>query len=254
MNMLHKFREATYAYNNLYLQKKSPVIVYAPGRVGSMGLIKNLREADIFSFKVESFASESRDAAFFCRKHILERGRAAKIITLVRDPLDIMTSYFMSKSDKGWIPGSQEALYNGDTCTMQKIFISEVLQTPRLDHHLFWYENEFIKNLELDIFTHPFDTKEKYSLIENIRFPTLVLRTELDDNKKQSLVNSFLNTNNVLITRENTQQQKKFYQTYLAFKKNLSVPQQALERIYTAPYVTHFFSPEEIKELVAKWS
>jgi hypothetical protein len=254
MKLRHTIAEGTYAYSNLYLKKKTPVIVYAPGRVGSMGLIKNLRDADVFSFKVESFIDEKRGATQFCKKHVVDAKKSAKIITLVRDPVAIMSSYYFSKGTKGWLPEAKTALESGDVPALQKIFVSEVLRTKRLDSHLYWYENDFNPSLGFNIFDYTFDTQNQHTVIDHPQFPTLVVRTELSDLKKEATLNNFLGTTNIKITRENVRTEKVGTEIYKKFKESLSLPSDILEKIYTAPYAAHFFSNEEREQLRKKWS
>ena len=254
MKLLHTVGEGIYATKNLYLHKKSPVLVYAPGRVGSMSLIKNLRKAGVFSFKIESFVSEKRGATLFTKKHILDAEKKAKIITLARDPVAMMATYFYSKALRGWIREATDAHAAGDIPRLQEIFIETCLKTQRLDYHLYWYENDFAPSLGFSVFEYPFDTEKQFSIIEHERFPTLILRTELDDYIKSKAIQTFLGGTPVTLTRENIRTEKKGGEKYNEFKETLSIPVDILDKIYAAPYVTHFFSPEEIMNLKQKWS
>lgn len=228
--------------------------MYAPGRVGSMGLLKNLRQSNTFSFKVESFISENRGATKFCQHKILNSKRPANIITLVRDPMSIMCSYYFSKCIKGWIPGMKEALADKNIPLLQQTFIDEVLLSERLDSHLYWFENDFIPSIGYNIFDHPFSTENKYSVIKNELYPTLVMRTDLPDSEKSLAVSDFLDCPKITITRENVRSDRPGSDTYAEFKNSLSVPTDIIEKIYTAPVSTHFFSPTEQDEMRKKWS
>lgn len=245
---------AIYTVKNFWLLRKDPVIVYAPGRVGSMGLIKNLRKAGVFSFKVEFFNGKTSGSTKFVKKYILNSERHANFITLVRDPVDIMASYFFDKCAKGWLQNGKGALQSGDMITLNRLFIDVVLKTSRLDQHLYWFEEDFFENLGISALNIPFDHSQKIGQVSTDRFRILIIRTELDDTKKSDHINIFLGTNNVTITRYNQGKDKEYATTYKNFKEQLKIPGELIEKIYTAPYVTHFFSEEEIRSLKTKWS
>ena len=254
MNLGHKISEGVYAATNLYLKKKKPTIIYAPGRVGSMGLIKNLRDAGVYTFKVESFQNEDRGAVHFCKKNFIDSDKPTNIITLVRDPLAMMCTYYYSKMIRGWIPGAKEAYDKQDVKELQNIFINSCLNTNRLDSHLYWYEKDWLPSLDFSIFDYPFDTTRQYSSFNHDKYSVLTMRTELADQEKQLALEAFLQTKPINLTRENVRTEKPGSEGYAEFKNTLSVPEEILEKIYSASYLTHFFSSAEIESLKTKWS
>lgn len=254
MNLSHKVSESWYAASNLYFKKHKPTIIYAPGRVGSMGLIKNLRQAGVFTFKVESLLNEPQGAAKFSKRFIINTKRPVNIITLVRDPLSMMCTYYYSKMIRGWIPGAKEAYDEQDIKKLQEIFIESVLNTKRLDSHLYWYENDWERALGFSIFDYQFDKDKQYSTFDHEQYSVLAMRTELPDTEKQTVLEEFLGAKPISITRENIRTKKPGSEGYQEFKETLHVPTDILEKIYSAPYVTHFFTTEEIASLKQTWS
>ncbi len=251
--MFAPLKKGLYAYTKIYIKRESPVLVYAPGRVGSMGLLKNLRDVGIFSFKVESFKIERRGTTQFVKKHIINKKKPAHIISLVRDPVAIMGSYYFSKCSNGWIPDGSRALEKNDIKRLIDIFIEQVLKTERLNSHLYWFENEFYKYTGIDVFEHMFDTDNMFGIVEHELYPTLIIRTELDNTKKAEVINTFLGVKNVTITRENTRNKKDNADLYARFMSQLHIPLNLLEKIYSSPYSQHFFSDAERESLKAKW-
>ncbi len=239
---------------NYFVYHKKPVIVFAPGHVGSMALHKNLLEQDFFAFKVEFLNSKMEGSTKFVSRYIFRRKKGAKVITIVRDPVAMMVAYYFSKVEAGHIPDAKVALDERNIPLLQKIFVREVLETKRLDTHLYWYDQDFLLATGINIFEYPFDTVRKTGVIEHATYPTLLLRTEMDDEKKAQAIASFLNVPSFVVTRENTRDQKANSDIYRDFKASLKIPTQILEKIYTAPVSRHFLSPEERATTIDKYT
>lgn len=248
---IHKLVTALY---KLYIRRLPIVLLYAPGRVGTMGLYKKLLPYPLLTFKIESTAIDKRGTARLAHHLVLNRNRPAKIITLVRDPVEMMIGYFYSKAYWGHLPGAREALEQGDVAALQQCFITQVLQTPRLDYHLYWFEQEYRPQTGIDVFTYPFDPTEKSIVISDKTYPTLIMRTDLSDEEKGQQINTFLNISGLHVDKQNVRETKPLSDTYATFKETLQLPPPLLDKIYTSAYCTHFFSSDEIKEKSAQWS
>ncbi len=252
--LLLKGQKVTKFLYQLYVLKVTPVVIFAPGRVGSMALHKNLQEAGVFVFKLEFLDIGDSGAAHFVIRHVFKRKRPAKLITIIRDPVTMMVSYFFSKASAGHLPEAHQAWKEKDVPKLQELFIRDVLESYRLDSHLYWYETDFLRATGIDIFGYVFDTVNKNSTIDHPLYPTLILRTEMDDEVKVAAIIKFLQIPPFILTRENTRSQKADKELYEAFKKSLSVPPEILQKIYTSKLCTHFFSSEEITTLRNLWS
>lgn len=252
MKFWHRIKEGLYAYSGLLMGEK-PVLICGPGRSGSMALLADLRRAGVYAFKVESFFSEHRGSVRFVKKHILSKNRV-HIITLVRDPVSVMASYYFSKAGRGRIQGAKEALENENIDEMRRIFIDDVLRTTRTKRHLYWYEEEFKKALGIDVYAYPFETDKQQTVISHERYPTLILRTELDNDAKKQAVAKFLGITGLTVTLSNARAHKPLYELFQTFKKRLCLPADIIDELYSSPMAQHFFSKDEVRELKAKWS
>lgn len=251
---MDKILKAITFYCKLYLKKTEPVIIFAPGRVGSMALHKNLSELGIFVFKLEFLNIGNSGAARFAIKHVFKSQRPAKIITIMRDPVTMMISYFFSKAAAGHLKEAHTAWKEKDVLQLQQLFIKEVLTSYRLDSHLYWYERDFVRATNINVFDHAFDTFNKHAIINHPIYPTLMLRTEMDDTIKATQISNFLHIPIFTLTRENTRSEKPDKELYERFKETLTLPTELLDKIYTAKVCTHFFGPEEIQSLRKQWS
>jgi hypothetical protein len=248
MSLLKKITTATHLYTHAYLFRTEPVLVYAPGRVGSISMIQALQSAGIFSIKVEWLDYKTRGTVRFCKKHIVDERKPAKVITLVRDPVEIVSSLFFSKASRGHLPLGHQAIQAYDLAQLQKAFETEMLNSELLPAHLYWYEQEFQPHLGVDVFSHPFDTEKKHGLIADDTYPTLILRTDLPDGDKEQQVKDFLKISNFSIERLNVKAARNKGDLYREFTSQLTVPKTWLDTIYSSPYAQHFFSQQEITD------
>lgn len=254
MELGNKIMKGFDTYTRFYLKQEEPVVVLAPGRVGSIALNTSLRAAGAFSFKVEFAERETRGTAGFAVKHIFKKHKPAKLITLARDPIDMMLTYYMSKTNTGWLPEAKQALQNQDLTALQNHFITDVLQTDRFQSHIDWYTNDFQTLTGINVYDHPFDTEKRWSTIEHDTYPTLVLRTELNDHTKTTVIKDFLHLDSFTLTRANTAETKPYREIYQQFKQTLQLPADLVDSIYGHPYCTHFFSEAEIQGAKQKWA
>ncbi len=254
MKLQTNFNKSFWIWKNYYLLKKTPIVIFAPGRVGSMALHKNLIDAGVFAFKVEFHLKDTQGMANFIQRFVFKRKRPARLITIIRDPLTMMATYFFSKASAGHLPEAHRAWKSKDLESLQNIFIRDVLQTERLDSHLYWFEHDFKSATGIDVYTHSFNSESRIGYINDKIYPTLLLRTEMDDTIKASAVGEFLNIEQFTITRENTRSNKEDAELYKAFNESLKIPVEILNKIYFAPVAQHFLTKEEINAAFVKYT
>ena len=92
----HILTEGVYVVGNRYLKRRTPTLIYAPGRVGSMALFRDLREAGVFVFKTEILKHARHGTEDFTKRHIINAKIKVNIITLIRDPVAILCTYSVS--------------------------------------------------------------------------------------------------------------------------------------------------------------
>lgn len=228
------------------VKRETPVIVYSQGRVGSISMIKAIRRAGLLGYKVETFSGENLHSVKFCKRFVVDAGRPAKIVALVRDPIAILISLYFSKL-KHLPPVVDDSIE-----TLQNHFITHMLEDDKYrDQYLRWFITEFEPNLGFSVYDHPFDAEAKYTTIDHPRFPTLILRSAaLEDEKKSQLVSDFLGTT-VTIKRTNMKTKDPLY---VRFKDEVKLPERYVRDIYDLPYTQHFFTPQERTEMIARWT
>ena len=247
IKMAQRIKTFVYLYFNLFLLRDTPVLVYAPGRTGSISMIYALQTAKVFSIKVEWLNYKTRGTVRFCKKFIVSPRKKAKVITLVRDPVEILSSLFFSKACRGHLKLGHDAVSARDLGGLLVAFEKEVLESKLFHDHLYWYEEEFEPNLKLNVFQTPFNASRKYGLIEDDVYPTLIMRTDLSDEEKVVQVNKFLNLNKFSLDRLNVKSSRKHGDLYAEFVSNLKLSDHWLDKIYNSSYSQHFFTETEIR-------
>ena len=199
----HILTEGVYAVGNRYLKRRTPTLIYAPGLVGSMALFYDLREAGVFVFKTESFSRKKfyYGTEYFAKRHIIDTRIKVNIITLIRDPIAILCTYYFGRLVHDLVSGASEAYRSGDIATLQKIFITDFLPKV-LPKYIYWYENKWESQLGFSFFDHPFNIAEQFGRFEHKQYRVLALRTELNDEHKADAIADFLNLPHLVLTRK----------------------------------------------------
>lgn len=261
MNWSHlpyKINRALKIYSNLYLYRKTPILIYTPGRVGSTGLYVTLDRLGQFVIHIHTLnADEIRDkdqpgTTVWTYNHILKAQKPAKIITLVRDPVSLIISDFFNKLK--WLAGAKDAYRHMTVDQLCDLFRTRYFDDGRHIDKLEWYNNEFNQTLGINVFKHPFDTDQRFASFSEHIYDVLILRTESDDQVKVQAVANFLGIEPFDIERVNEASNRDYAEIYRAFKNKIKLPQAHLDTIYNSQYATQFFDEAERQSLRQKWS
>lgn len=182
--------------------------------------------------------------AQFIHRHLFNR-KQVKIITVVREPMARNISEFFQNF---------RAYNKGKTIQESTVdeAIKHFIDDFRHDMPVYWIQNELMIQLNLDLDELSIDQEKKSSLIKKENFELLLLRTDLDDLKKEVLVNEFVNTN-IKIKRKNTHQEKYYKEFYQQFLDHIIIPSELIEKVYQAEYLTCFYTPSEIQGFKNHW-
>jgi hypothetical protein len=254
----YKINRALKVYSKLYIQRQTPILIYTPGRVGSTGLYMTLDTLGQFVVHIHTLnAQEIHDkdqpgTTVWAYNHIIQAQRTAKIITLVRDPVSLIISDFFNKLK--WLAGAKDAYNHLSVDELCELFRTRYFDDGRHITKLEWYETEFNRALNVDVYAHPFDVERGVGNFHQGLYDVLILRTETDDSIKAQAVSDFLGIPPFDIQRVNEAGKRDYAKIYDAFKKQITLPKQHLDTIYNSAYVTQFFTEEERLSLRDKWS
>ena len=165
-----------------------PVIVYQMGKVGSSSVVRSLKEAGVapvyhihrmnpeYIAHVWSQHGDQRDfkldrIGLKLYKHVIQKGRPARFITLVREPVGRNISDFFQHLDLFMnINPAEIARYSVET------LIAGYLNRPPNPVPLIWFDREMRPVLDLDVYAHPFPKEKGYLQLKNGPFDVLLLK------------------------------------------------------------------------------
>jgi hypothetical protein len=248
----------------------TPVLVYQMAKVGSSTVTWALREIDgMHVFQVHLLLPENlRRLRAALRKRgrwlarlqsdmdvrggvyyrgLIKSGLKAKVITLVREPIGRNCSLYFQNLDVLWQTDDAH----------ERVEVSRLAgeYLERFDHRggLRWFDSEFKAVLGVDIYDHPFPHDKGHARITTDRYDILVMRTDLDDESKKKCVEEFLGVKGLSLKPRNVGTQKPYAAVYRNFLDALELSESYVNDMLDSKYTRHFFTPDEIASLRAKW-
>ncbi len=260
---------------NYFIRRRTPTLVLAMQRSGSVALMRSLEAQGVFAIGSHSLDPKklathpfSGSARWAC-KHIIGKRSAAKVISLVRSPIDnILSTYARSDYGEQEIHQSGAADQNEPVSPDQLSddFCREYLQANRHLRPLEWFENEFQAALGVNVYEHPFDRQSGTMQFRDGPYDVLVMRTELPDAQKAKVLAEFIGVptfamaSSKSVSDTNRQlppgkpgDQTDYAEKYKILKQSITIPQPYLDAIVDSRYVQHFFTQVEREAMQARY-
>jgi len=252
---------------NYYLRRRSVILVYSMERSGSIALTNSLQargEFVIGSHYLDpgkiSTQHYSGSARWACG-HVISKRKPAKVISLVRHPVENMLSVF-ARTDYG---RPHDRHMRGETQQAQETpaqlsdkFCQAYLAADRHLRPLGWFANEFRPALGINIYDRPFDTGGGYIQFREGPYDVLIMRTELPNEQKAKIVSDFVGVEAIEMLSPATNfnnrhhlppgkpgDQTDYAEMYKTLKRCVVIPPAYLDAIVDSPYVRHFFTQTE---------
>ena len=175
-----------------------------------------------------------------------QRERSAiKIVTLIREPVSRNISAFFQnfKRDTGLeINSCSKSLYE-----LRDMFL---LNYP---HEIpwVWFDNNIRKHFGIDVYKYPFPSDGFHVICRN-NVELLILRSDLPDAKKSSIIGEFVGLPSFSISNSNLSSEKDYSEFMEAFK-SIKLPLWYLHRLSATKYMKHFYR-DEISEMIQTWT
>lgn len=253
---------------NHSLRDRVPTIVYSMERSGSVALFDSLQTCGDFAI-VTHYLDPAKVAdgllsgsAVWASRQLIGRGERARVISLVRSPVDNMASTFArfefgeKRSTHLTEPGTGSPVGKSN---FSEAFRLHYLESGRYLHPLEWFDTEFRVALGVDVYERPFDREAGFTKFAHGPFEILILRTELTDDVKSRLVSDFLGVDGFKMLPPTTRvgrtpdlapgrpgAQSIYGREYKALRETLSVPEEYLDRIVASRFARHFFPEGEL--------
>ena len=249
----------------LKAQKQDPVLIFTMAKVGSSSVYHSLKhQSDLPCFHIHSLDKEeevrakaickekgvypgSRSPVFILHEQLLEKQRPYKVISLFRNPIERNLSAFFEAFEIHM--GVPAHLFKG---TLQEI---EDAFYEKLDHSYCkdWFDNHLKEGIRVDVYEHAFAKAKGYAIIKNDQVDVLVLKSNLDDTLKATLVGDFCGIKDFTIKNVNVTEAKKEAQLYADFKSHIRFSKSYLDNQLESKYMNHFFTEAEKEKLYEKW-
>jgi hypothetical protein len=119
---------------------------------------------------------------------------------------------------------------------------------------LTWFDEELKKVFGIDVYLYPFDHDNGYILIHHKNIHILIIKLEALDRCFERAISGLIGKKIEKLTNTNIAKEKFYYQIYRYALDNLSFDYDFCTKIYESKYATHFYSTEERKKFIQKWS
>lgn len=233
------------------------VILYQMGKVGSSTLKESLSKKNINALHIHRYYFCNNEKPIRLRRLIhkiksnlifnsIIKREKAKIITFYRNPLDRNISSFFQNLD---IYFSKREFKNLSYKQLEEKFnnASKLFETPTT-----WFDVEFNKRLEVDIFNYPINKDKGYTIFSKGNIDFFVCTTENINNLEKEF-GQFLGITNFKLINKNIGSKKWYYKLYKEFKENYTPPSEMLNKLYNSKTIHHFYTDEEIKVFKDKY-
>lgn len=230
------------------LKAARPLLIYQAGKVGSSSLEHSLFPAwpglTVHAHTLQPHPNETLELVGM-RELVFKKKLPVNIITLVREPIARNVSAFFQNFDKHL--GGERHRPNLSVNQLIDVFLEKFPHETGYN----WFDRRMKPDFGIDVYEHPFP-ESGVQVIEQDHVRLLLMRSEVDDRTKQSVIGDFLGLSNFQIKRVNSGMQKAYFETYSAFRQRFVAPDWYIEKMYESRYFKHFYSDSK-GELVAKW-
>ena len=121
------------------------------------------------------------------------------------------------------------------------------------DEPINWFDTEIRDIYGVDLLGHEFDRARRWSIIKDNGWSILAIRADLPDSGKQEAISKLIERPVPALKRENVGEDKFYAEVYRAFKLQVQLPSEYLDRLYSAPITRYFFTKNEICKMRERW-
>ncbi len=258
---------------------RAPVIIFQPGKVGSMSVLASLRkrykeiglETPVYhTHRLEKiderieFVKIARNDPSNTIKKLIESKELRNqidsqpeqpwnVLTLVRDPVAQRISALFQLIHE-YIPNWRKKLETGDLtlADLQKmLFEKEEFDIQGLDR---WFDEQIKPIWGIDVYQLPFSCEKGYQIYRpNEKINFMIVRLENLDTVAGTAFDEFVGLQNFSIVKTNIGEEKPYNNLYKQFKQQ-PIPKDYLEVTYSTRYARHFYTQSELENFIKRWT
>jgi len=268
-------------YYGIYLRistffKKTPIIVYQMGKVGSKTVVKSLEKVNLrvpirhvhwltkdgldnYENRTKSIYRSHPGKHFWVGHHLRKQidGRlnckAWNIVTLVRDPIARNLSAFFHTLDL-WYPNFNTQYRDQPQSDLCKELVNIFLVKFPHDIPLIWLDSEMREVFGMDVFSSKFPTSKGYKIYSENMTTLLLIRLEDLNRRASEAFSNFLEIEGFSLVKVNVPEQKEYGHIYQKFLEVVNLPESYVDYMYSSKYARHFYTEEEIESFRNRWA
>jgi len=257
----------------------SAIIIYQMGKVGSTTVHESLKSAGLATpiYKVHFLSDEGMKRGHEFHQQTLKKpwvttphietsqflrqamsrdpGIRWKIITLVREPISREVSEFFQYVNSLY-PDIVDQDGRLDEARALKILHTKFMfYKEAKSYTCTWFDVEFKGLFGLDVYAHPFQHRQGFTILHHGNIDVLILRMEDLDRALGRGLAQFLDLEApVEMVRSNVRLEREHGTAYRQVLKDIVIPRPLCRKVYSTRYATHFYTPDEIEAFTKKWS
>jgi len=169
------------------------------------------------------------------------------LITLVREPISRNLSAY-AHDFQGFF---NDKMQNFSEKELEYKFLHVY---DKHDRPLEWYDREFAVITGINVYTYEFDKDNGYIIFSKKNIEILIMQLEINDEKKQNVIEKFLDLKGFELKRYNTAADKSSYKgNYYNFVTSVEIPKAYIDKMYKSKYFNHFYSLSQKEKFLDKW-
>ncbi|MBK9123465.1 MAG: hypothetical protein IPM16_10155 [Chloroflexi bacterium] len=255
-NLPYLAREWFRLHAQLYVLRKTPIVLYSTGGSGSNSVAEALDRRGAFTLHTHMLTDDAlTDDRLkprrwrWIKRHIVDAQRRTLFIATVRDPIAVMVSGFFMRVP----PMRERAAAKGRVLTVEKALDRFLNKYIHGRYTVEFFDRQIQPVLGIDVYRDSFPREQGWATYTKGPFSLLVVRSELPDEAKAEAIGAFTGVQGLSIPRVNRSDQKDYAELRREFDARLTIPDEILDTYYESRLAQHFFSPEERAAMRAKW-
>lgn len=248
-----------------------PVLVYTAHKVASSSVTQALKSVEgqtVFQIHMMSEANIRRlcegmrrrgmsyiledvngleNLGLALAEELIKPRRRARVVSLVRDPVARNISFYFQTLDILWKTRSAHEHFGVERLLDE--FHERFVHVRGVD----WFDEEFKPVLGIDVYEHPFPQRAGFLRIDSGPYEILLMRHDLDDRLKEKCLAELIGVPRVTLAPSNVGAEKPYAAAYGEFLRRVVLPEDYVDRLLGSKYARHFFDPEELARVRAKW-
>jgi len=252
-------------------QQAPPALVYSAPKVASTAVTHALQSVEgqtVFQVHVISAAGirtlregmrrrglhrmtqdviSLEDVAYALNEELIKPRRAARIVSLVREPIARNISFYFEVLDVLWKTERAHEQIRGER------LVAEFYERFTHERGIDWFDNEFKPVLGIDVYEYPFPREKGFLRIDSGPYEILLMRHDLDNRLKEKCLAELIGVPRISLGPRNVGAEKPYAVAYRQLLNRIELTEDYVDCMLNSKYARHFFGAEELAEARANW-